>query len=46
MARLAASPQLREAMGRTGRERAVQHFDWECKVNRILEIYEQAISGT
>ena len=30
-------------MGRAGRERAVQLFDWESKVTRILEIYEQVL---
>jgi glycosyltransferase involved in cell wall biosynthesis len=43
MARLAASEELREAMGRAGRERAVRFFDWESKVTRILEIYDQVL---
>jgi glycosyltransferase involved in cell wall biosynthesis len=39
MLQLASSPALREAMGRAGRERIENEFDWEHKIDRILEIY-------
>jgi glycosyltransferase involved in cell wall biosynthesis len=45
MSRLARSPELRQAMGRAGRERAVRDFDWERKVDRILEIYAEAVAA-
>jgi glycosyltransferase involved in cell wall biosynthesis len=38
--RLAGSTPLREQMGQAGYERACQHFDWERKIDRILELYE------
>ncbi|MEG4535459.1 glycosyltransferase family 4 protein [Microcoleus sp. D2_18a_D3] len=43
MLKLAHSPELRQSMGCAGRERVRQHFDWERKVDRILEIYQQTI---
>ncbi|MEG4988633.1 glycosyltransferase family 4 protein [Microcoleus sp. BR0-C5] len=43
MLKLAQSPELRQSMGCAGRERVRQHFDWERKVDRILEIYQQTI---
>lgn len=45
MIRLATSPELRASMGRAGRARVVREFDWEKKVDRILEIYGRAIAG-
>lgn len=44
MIRLARSPQMRIAMGRAGRSRVVECFDWEQKVDRILQIYAEAAS--
>lgn len=41
MLKLAQSPDLRLKMGRAGQERVRQHFDWERKVDRIIEIYQQ-----
>lgn len=38
MLKLTQSPELRPSMGCAGRERVRQHFDWEGKVDRILEI--------
>ena len=38
---LAKQPELRVAMGRVGRQKIIDHFDWEVKVDRILEIYQQ-----
>ncbi|MEG4854015.1 glycosyltransferase family 4 protein [Microcoleus sp. B5-D4] len=43
MLKLAQSPELRQSIGCAGRERVRQHFDWERKVDRILEIYQQTI---
>ena len=45
MLKLAQSPELRPSMGCAGRERVRQHFDWERKVDRILEIYQQTIDA-
>jgi glycosyltransferase involved in cell wall biosynthesis len=41
MLQLAKDPALRQQMGNAGREKVVQHFDWDRKVDRMLEIYEQ-----
>lgn len=38
---LAKQPDLRTAMGRVGRQKVVDHFDWEVKVDRIVEAYQQ-----
>ena len=38
---LAQRPHLRFAMGRVGRQKVVDHFDWEVKVDRIVEAYRQ-----
>ncbi|MEG4047162.1 hypothetical protein [Microcoleus sp. Pol17_C1] len=43
MLKLAPSPELLQSRGCAGRERVQQHFDWERKVDRILEIYQQTI---
>lgn len=39
MTRLASSPSLRQAMGQAGRQRVERHFDWEQKVDQMLDIY-------
>jgi len=41
--KLAHSPALRQRLGQAGYERAKNYFDWESKVDRILEFYGQAI---
>ncbi len=43
MVKLAHSSQLRQTMGSAGQQRVNEHFDWERKVDRILEIYQQTI---
>lgn len=43
MLKLAQSPELRHSMGSAGQQRVKEHFDWERKVDRILEIYQQTI---
>ena len=45
MLKLAQSPELRHSMGCAGPERVREHFDWERKVDRILEIYQQMIDA-
>jgi glycosyltransferase involved in cell wall biosynthesis len=45
MLKLAQSPELQQSMGCAGGERVRQHFDWERKVYRILEIYQQTIDA-
>ncbi|MGB3262430.1 MAG: glycosyltransferase family 4 protein [Microcoleus sp.] len=46
MLKLAQSPELRHSMGSAGRERVRQHFDWERKVDRMLEIYQQTVKDS
>lgn len=41
--RLAADPVLREQMGRAGRKRIEESFDWEAKVDEMLNIYRRVI---
>ncbi|HTN52309.1 MAG TPA: glycosyltransferase [Anaeromyxobacter sp.] len=43
MARLAGSPELRARLGRAARRRVEERFDWERKIDRILEIYREAM---
>jgi glycosyltransferase involved in cell wall biosynthesis len=43
--RLAANPNERGAMGRAGRRKVIEDFDWEAKVDRMLEIYREAVEG-
>jgi len=40
---LASSPGKRIEMGRAGRRKAVRDFDWEVKVDRMLNVYRDAI---
>ncbi|MGB3642233.1 MAG: hypothetical protein WBA39_32325 [Rivularia sp. (in: cyanobacteria)] len=42
MQKLAREPQLRSQLGESGKKR-VQQFDWERKIDRIVEIYNLAI---
>ncbi len=43
MLKMAKSPELRQAMGKAGRQRILDRFDWEVKVDTMLEIYQEAI---
>ena len=43
MLKMAKSPELRQAMGKAGRQRVLDRFDWEVKVDTMLEIYQDAI---
>ncbi|MBN2194791.1 MAG: glycosyltransferase family 4 protein [Polyangiaceae bacterium] len=42
--RIAADPELRLRMGRAGRAKVEREYDWERKVDRMLEIYAEAAS--
>ena len=41
--KLAESPTLREKMGRTGRHRVLNHFNWQKKTDTILKIYAETV---
>ena len=43
--RLATHPQERRAMGKAGRLKVIRDFDWETKVDRMLEFYESAAAS-
>ncbi len=45
LVRLASHPQDRHAMGKAGRLKVIRDFDWECKVDRMLEHYRSAMAG-
>jgi len=45
MIRLAKSPAERERLGRNGREKVLREYDWDVKVDRIVELYERAMQG-
>lgn len=40
---LARSPDLRDRLGEAGYRKARQYFDWEKKIDRILELYDLAM---
>lgn len=42
MQKLTREPELRSQLGDAGKERVRQNFDWERKIDRILEIYDLA----
>ncbi len=44
MLKLAQSPELRQRMGTAGRQRVLNHYDWQHKIDRILEIYREAVN--
>ena len=43
--RLLAAPELRTAMGRTGRRRVAEHFDFDAQTDRYLALYRSLLSG-
>jgi glycosyltransferase involved in cell wall biosynthesis len=45
MLRLAREPALRHAMGQAGRAKVRRQFDWERKVDRMLDIYAEAATA-
>jgi glycosyltransferase involved in cell wall biosynthesis len=42
MARLASSQALRVQMGQNGHDKVLRHYDWEIKVDRMVQLYRQA----
>ena len=44
MVSLAANPTLRQDMGRSGMAKVKREYDWDRKVDRMLEIYADAVS--
>ena len=46
LTRLATHPQDRRAMGKAGRRKVIRDFDWETKVDRILEHYRSCIDAS
>jgi len=46
LARLATHPQECIAMGKSGRLKVIEHFDWEAKADRMLQIYREAVEAT
>jgi glycosyltransferase involved in cell wall biosynthesis len=45
MTRLGEDSALRVEMGRAGRARVLEHFDWDVLIGQMIEIYEQAAAG-
>ncbi|WP_013322088.1 glycosyltransferase family 4 protein [Gloeothece verrucosa] len=45
MIKFAKNPEMRQQMGEAGRQRVVNHFDWEKKVDFILRIYQQELES-
>ena len=43
LARLAGDAALRERMGRAGRRRVMEEFDWDVKIDRMLNLYAEAV---
>ena len=46
MRRLMSSPELCTAMGNAGRERLLRDFDWNRKIDRMLEIYDSVLTDS
>jgi glycosyltransferase involved in cell wall biosynthesis len=46
LVRLAENPEERVAMGKAGRLKVIEDFDWETKVDRMLGIYREAVEGS
>ncbi|HLU37974.1 MAG TPA: glycosyltransferase family 4 protein, partial [Planctomycetota bacterium] len=45
MVQLALDPDLRRRMGEAGRRRVLTEFDWERKVDQMIEVYEAVRAG-
>jgi glycosyltransferase involved in cell wall biosynthesis len=45
MIRVAKSAELRQSMGSKGREKVLTQYDWELKVDRVLQIYRDAVKS-
>ncbi len=46
MVKMAKSPELRQAMGKVGRQRVIDNFDWEVKMRKMIDVYQEAIART
>jgi glycosyltransferase involved in cell wall biosynthesis len=46
LVRLATNPQDRQAMGKAGRHKILRDFDWEAKVDRMLEHYRSCMAAS
>lgn len=44
LSRLASDPELRDRLGRAGRERVEREFDWEAKIDDMLAVYRRVIA--
>lgn len=42
---LAADPERARAMGRAGRQRAIDHFSWDAIAQRTVQVYERALES-
>lgn len=45
MDRLSADQLLRQSMGKAGHSRICRHYSWDCKVDKVLDIYRSAGSS-
>jgi glycosyltransferase involved in cell wall biosynthesis len=45
MRQIADAPELGRSLGRNGSERVRKHFDWDKKIDSIIDIYRLAIAG-
>ena len=45
LVRLATDPRERRAMGKAGRQKVIQDFDWEGKVDQMLEHYRSCVTA-
>ena len=46
MRKLAADPELRQRMGLAGRAKVEQNFDWDRKIDRMVDVYCRAIDDS
>jgi glycosyltransferase involved in cell wall biosynthesis len=44
MTRLIEAPELRARLGATGYRKVIREFDWNVKIDRMLEVYRSALS--
>lgn len=43
--KLIGDPQLTQKMGEAGRQRVMEEFNWVTKIDRIIDVYQNVISG-